>query len=170
MKTECAREQDVLDAVSAGRWPQRCDVELRDHVDGCRICQDVASVFAAISEERDAAWEDTAVPPSSVVWWRAQIRAREEAARTANRPIALAQGAALVCLLIAAFALTPFALHWARLTVATFVDVAAWISPRAAAVSNAFTLVTGSGLPLLPFVATSILIAPILLYLALREE
>ena len=93
MRTECAREQDVLDAVAAGRW----DAELRAHIESCAICQDVRTVFAAMSEERDAAWEETSVPPASVVWWRAQIRAREEATRAASRPIAMAQAVAITC-------------------------------------------------------------------------
>lgn len=170
MKIECTREQDVLDAVAAGRWPERCEAELQAHIDECRICQDVATVVAAISQERDDAWESGAVPPSSLVWWRAQIRAREEAARIAERPIAVAQGAALVCLAAVAVAVVPLALPWVRLIAASAADLAAWLTPRAAAVSSAFTLVTGTALPLLPFVAAWILLAPIVLYLALSEE
>jgi type II secretory pathway component PulF len=37
------------------------------------------------------------VPASAIVWWRAQRRAREEAARTAGRPITIVQSAGLVC-------------------------------------------------------------------------
>jgi hypothetical protein len=170
MTTECLREQDVVDAIATGRWPARCDAELRSHVEGCGICQDVATVFAAIAPERDLAWEAGAVPPAALVWWRAQMRAREEAARAAGRPIAFVQGVTAVCLVVAALALTPFAVHGFRLTAAAVVDLAAWAGPRAAAVSSAFTLVTGTAVPLLPFIASGILIAPIVLYLALREE
>src|SRR5688572_12188585 len=97
--TECVREQDVLDAVAAGRWPDRCDDELRQHIAGCPPCHDAATVAAALSEERDVAWRENAVPPSSVVWWRAQIRAREEAAAAAARPIAIAQAVAVSSLI-----------------------------------------------------------------------
>ena len=170
MITECTREQDVLDAVAAGRWPERCDPELRDHIADCRICRDVASVFAALSEERDAAWDEAIVPPSSVVWWRAQMRAREEAARTAARPIAAAQMFAVACLVAAAVALVPLALPSAREAVAFVAGIAGWVTPRAVAASNAFTIVTGTALPILPFAAASVLLAPILLYYALTEE
>ena len=134
MATECSREQDVLDAVTAGRWPRRCDAELRSHVDGCGICQDVAAVFAAIADERDAAEHDVIVPPSSLVWWRAQIRAREEAAATAARPIAVVQIVAVACLIGAALSLAPFALATMKLAVGSTASVAAWFAPRAAAV------------------------------------
>ena len=170
MAIECSREQDVLDAVTAGRWPGRCDAELRDHVEGCGICQDVAAVFAAISAERDAAELDAAVPPSSIVWWRAQIRAREEAAAAAARPIAVAQIVAVACLLAAAVALAPLALSAIKATALSAASVAAWFAPRADAVSSAFALVTGMTFPILPFAAASILLAPILLYYVLRVE
>lgn len=171
MRTECAREQDVLDAVAAGRWPGRCDAELKGHVESCAICQDVAAVFEALAVERDAAWEEAAaMPPSSLVWWRAQIRAREEAARAAARPIAVAQAVALASLLIAAIALGPLALPAVRGAAASAAQIAGWLTPRAEAVSAAFTLVTGMALPIVPFAVASVLLAPILLYYALTEE
>lgn len=170
MTIDCTREQDVLDAVAAGRWPERCDAELQEHIRLCRICQDVAVVSAALSEERNVAWESATVPPSSLVWWSAQIRAREEAARVAGRPIALAQGVALICLLAVAVVLVPLMLPWLRLAAAAASDMASWVMPRAAAVSSALTLSAGSALPLLAFVAAWALIAPIVLYFALSGE
>ena len=170
MAIECPREQDVLDAVTAGRWPRRCDEDLRSHVDACAICQDVAAIFAALSEERDRAELDVAVPPSSIVWWRAQIRAREEATAAATRPMAIAQVLAVACLIAATLALAPRALTTVTVAAESASEVAAWLAPRAAAVSSAFTLVTGMALPILPFAAASILLMPIVLYYVLREE
>ena len=95
--TECRREQDVLDAIAAGRWPDRCDAELSAHVAGCAICADVVAVAQAFREAHDAAWRDARVPPSGRVWWRAEMRARQEAARKAARPITVVQGIAGAC-------------------------------------------------------------------------
>lgn len=170
MIIECPREQDVLDAVSAGRWPGKCPAELAAHVGTCEICRDVAAVFAVMAEERDAAWDEAPVPPPSLVWWRAQIRAREEAARTAARPIAVAQALAAVCLVVAAFVLVPFALPSVAMMASAGSALAAWLTPRADAVSGAFALVTGVALPILPFAVASIVLAPILLYYALTED
>lgn len=170
MRTDCTREQDVLDAIAAGRWPDRCDPELREHIAACEVCRDIATVVPAIADERDAAWEEPAVPASSVVWWRAQIRAREEAARAAARPIAVVQAIAVACLIAATLTLVPFALPSVKGAAALATDFAAWFAPRAAAVSSAVTLVTGMALPILPFAVASILLAPILLYYALTEE
>ena len=170
MIIECPREQDVLDVVTAGRWPGKCPAELADHVANCEVCRDVAAVFAVIAEERDTAWEEPAGPPASLVWWRAQIRAREEAARAAARPIAVAQGLAVVCLVVAAIALVPFAVPLIAMMTSTGSTLAAWLTPRAEAVSGAFALVTGVALPILPFVVASIVLAPIVVYYALTEE
>ena len=49
----------------------------------------------------DAEWlgHDAPVPPAGLVWWRATIRARADAARAAERPIAAAQTFAAACLI-----------------------------------------------------------------------
>ena len=94
MTCECDREQDVLDAITARRWPDRCDQELREHVDTCTVCKDLAEVTVAIAAERDAAWSDGNIPPAGVVWWHAQLRAREDKARAATRPVAFVHGVA----------------------------------------------------------------------------
>lgn len=93
----CPREDDVLEMVTARRWPDRCDEELAGHISGCRACEDLAAVAGALLEDQEAAWHEASIPASTVVWWRAQARAREEAVRAAARPIAFAQGAAASC-------------------------------------------------------------------------
>src|SRR3954468_14985839 len=94
---ECPREQDVLDAVAANRWPGRCDADLEAHILACAVCSDLAIAGAALRAEHDQAWSEARIPTSSAVWWRAQVRAREEAARAAARPIAFVQGIAVAC-------------------------------------------------------------------------
>ena len=90
-QTECARETDVVDAVTSGRWPERADAGLRAHVAGCAICADVAEVARALQDDHDAAWRDARVPSAGRVWWRAEMRARQEAARKAAQPMAFVQ-------------------------------------------------------------------------------
>jgi len=97
VRIECAREQDVLDTLSAQRWPAQADEDLRAHVAACGICTDLIEVASALLEDYESAWTDARVRPSGVVWWTAQVRAREEAARAAARPIAFVQGVAASC-------------------------------------------------------------------------
>jgi hypothetical protein len=87
---ECPREPDVLDALASRRWPDR-DPEIAAHIDGCAVCADLVRVAAALRNGQELAWSDAAVPPGEVVWWRAQVRARTEAARAATRPIWIVQ-------------------------------------------------------------------------------
>jgi hypothetical protein len=93
-RVECRHEADVLAAVSTNRWPGRVDAELRDHVATCDICTDVIAVVAAFDAETEAARGLARVPDSGIVWWKAQMRARQDAARAAARPITVAQSVA----------------------------------------------------------------------------
>jgi hypothetical protein len=112
IRVDCAREQDVLDAIAARRWPARCDAELREHVASCSLCTDMVEVVAPLTDARDDMWPEIQVPSSATVWWRAQMRAREEAARRASRPITVVQVAAsvaaVIVLVLAAYALRPW--------------------------------------------------------------
>ena len=97
MKTvDCCREEDVLDALTSGRWPDRADEELKTHVAACAICADVVEVASGVLDVRDAEPGDMRIPSSAVMWWRAQMRARQEAASEAARPVNVAQVVALV--------------------------------------------------------------------------
>lgn len=110
--TECAREQDVLDALAARRWPARCDEDLIAHVARCSVCADMIAVVQPIGEAHEEVWPSIQVPSASTVWWRAQLRARQEATRRAARPITIVQIAAAIVTLVAtaslAYAAAPF--------------------------------------------------------------
>ena len=98
--TTCVHERDVLDLVAVGQWPQRADANLQAHVESCPLCAEVASIATAVRE-----WGETEaiprMPESTVVWHRAQVRARAEAAHAAFRPLWLAQGFAVIALIVA---------------------------------------------------------------------
>jgi hypothetical protein len=87
---DCPREPDVLDAVASRRWPDR-DVEIAAHIERCAVCADLAEVVTALKTGSEESWSDATLPPGEVVWWRAQVRARGEAARVAARPIWIIQ-------------------------------------------------------------------------------
>lgn len=95
--TDCPFETDVLDALASHRWPARAGDDLRAHVAACESCRDLADTAGALLHEHDAAYAEARVPSSALVWHRAQLRAREEAARAATRPIGFVQGVAFAC-------------------------------------------------------------------------
>lgn len=117
--TECLREADVLDEIGAGRWPEAAPAALREHVASCPVCADLALVASGLHADGDAARVDIAsipLPSAGQVWWRAELRARQEKAVLAQRPIAAVQIVAAVTLLLAigsgVWAVAPGAWAW----------------------------------------------------------
>ncbi len=112
-------EQDVLEAVLAGRWESQCSEPLRAHAASCASCSDLALVAGALQSERAAAAAEANPPSAPLVWWKAQLRARREATERAARPVAVVERAACVFAIVAALV----ALLWLAPL------VAGWLSP-----------------------------------------
>jgi hypothetical protein len=132
---DCGREDDVLDALTSGRWPDRVDDEIRGHVATCAICAEVVEVASAVLEVRNDEPSEMRIPSSAVMWWRAQMRARQEAAREAARPITVAQVVAAVTL--------------SAVAVGTLIALSPW-----------FAGVLGGWLPDAPLASLAALLAP----------
>jgi hypothetical protein len=171
VKTECEREQDVLDALAARRWPDRCDEELRTHVATCGTCEDLVIVAAALCDDQESTWREARVPPSSQVWWRAQMRAREEGARAAVRPIAFIQGVAASL----ALWLVVTAVRTVPLPFPSISDWYARVNEGARALALVVPDVSGiaaavpGGLVFLLVIGGSLLLAPVAMYFASRN-
>jgi hypothetical protein len=102
---ECSREKELVRLLVSGRYPESCSDELGLHIEGCGICKDVVTAGLAIREAQTASVENAPVPPPGLVWWRAELRARREAARAAERPITVAQALAAASTIGVALAL-----------------------------------------------------------------
>jgi heme A synthase len=153
---ECPRESDVLDAVASARWPHRVPRELADHVSACAICADVVTVAAVMRADHDAVWQQAEIPSSGQVWWRAEMRARQEAIRKASRPIAIAQGVAATLTLAAAITTGWFAWVWIRQQTPAFDFARAMTSPLAVSLVVALCAL--------------VVITPFALYVVLSDE
>ena len=94
---ECPYEAEVLSAVLQSRWSERGAVALREHAAVCGICSEVAAIAAAFEGSLDKIRSSAPVPDASLVWWRAQMRARREAVEAAGRPISVLQAIAFAC-------------------------------------------------------------------------
>jgi hypothetical protein len=91
---DCMHERELVEAIQSGRWsdyPDRCDQELRKHVQACAICADVAEVALALHDESVLAATQARVPSAGLVFWRAELRARQEAMRIVAKPIRVVQ-------------------------------------------------------------------------------
>jgi hypothetical protein len=65
----------------------------------CPHCGPLAILAERVRAEFEQTTRDARVPTPEIVWWRAQMRAREEAARKAARPILFTQALAIAALL-----------------------------------------------------------------------
>jgi hypothetical protein len=164
---DCCREQDVLDALTSGRWPDRADEDLRTHVAACELCADIVDVAGALLMDRDDQPGDARIPSSAVMWWRAQMRARQEAAREAARPITVAQAMASVAAV--------------GLTVSALVALSPWLNgllrgwmsgigdATASAQAPAILLAYGWMLPAL-IIGVWLVLAPVAIYFAVADD
>lgn len=128
-----------------------------------------AIVAEAIAAEAAQARREAAPPSSAIVWWRAQMRARQEAAQAAARPITIVHGLA-----IASFC--GLALSLAGTLIAGVRGSAGWLA-------NVYAALTGLAAPLaaidftsrwvmLPMTAmlATIVIASIAAYVIFADE
>lgn len=171
MKTfECGREEDVIDALTSGRWPERVDRELVSHVANCSICTDVVDVASAVLEVRANEPVEARIPSSAVMWWRAQMRARQEAAREAARPITVAQVvasvAAVVLMIVGLVALSPWLIDslggWlAAVSGGDGSDGSAMQAPR---------LMTGGWIVPALMIGVWLVLAPVAIYFAVADD
>jgi len=165
---DCDLEAEVLALVLQSGWPDRADAGLREHVAACAICSDVAAVAGALDHAREELRERVTVPDSGSVWWRAQLRARREAARNAGRPITAVQVIALACamgLLGACFGATS---AWFQSALAGVRSSLASMKIQTL-LPSATSLIAGHGVLILAMAAL-LLLLPAAVYLAMLRE
>jgi hypothetical protein len=109
---ECLRAAEALEAAVRGWWPDRAGEDLVAHVATCESCADLLVVATALQAEREEAAAAIRVPPAELVWWRAQLRARQQGVDRASRPILFTHGLALVSTVVGAILIGPLALAW----------------------------------------------------------
>ena len=140
-------------------------------VDGCPSCAEVAAIAQAFTDERNALMQQAQVPSSAIVWWRAQMRSRREAAEAAAQPITWAQGLVLACaagILVAAvgFFSPTFmkALEWVMGTSLPSPSFSLPIDFPDEPMTSPILLATVAALGL------SAIVLPVVLYFTFREE
>jgi hypothetical protein len=161
---DCPRESEVLDAVALDRVRQ-----VQDHLDACASCAEVAGIAGALRRDYEAAVREAHVPSAGVVWWRATIRARADAARAVSQPITLAQGVAAASAVGLAFGFAGVA--WRSLTSGTSLsEILLRLGARSDELATASAVVIQHALPVALALAACLVIAPVALYFALSDE
>ena len=167
MIPECSREADVLEAIAFGRLSDATEPELAAHVAGCPVCRDLADVARALHADREAALRDAHPPTAGMVWWRATIRARAEAAQTAMQPMTVLQGIAGACVAGATAALATVAWRLAGAS-ARLDDLISYFASGRGGFASGFGF--EHALLMLVGLAACLVLAPLALYITLADD
>lgn len=97
----CSSEEELEATLRQGRWPHACDPDLRAHVEGCRDCQELVSVTQTLQKAKSNGEQLARLHSPGLLWWRAQLRRRNEAIQRITEPLALAETVGLLGLLAA---------------------------------------------------------------------
>jgi hypothetical protein len=107
----CPREKELKQALDGGYWPQACPEELRAHVAGCRACSERVLLTEGFRQARAASMSAARTGSPGLLWWRAQLRRRNEAVERIGRPLL---GAQIFALCVTLAAVVGFAAYVAR--------------------------------------------------------
>jgi hypothetical protein len=86
----CPHEAEVQAALRSGHWPEACDPDLRQHVETCSSCGEQLLVVHTFRTARAQAMETARLDHPGLLWWRAQLRRRNDALERAGKPITTA--------------------------------------------------------------------------------
>jgi hypothetical protein len=80
---ECEKEAQVIESVRTGSW----DSELWQHAATCPACSEAALAARVLNEMRAVDLAEARVPDAGLMWWKAQLLAKREAAERVTQPI-----------------------------------------------------------------------------------
>ncbi|HUB52348.1 MAG TPA: hypothetical protein VL986_09390 [Terracidiphilus sp.] len=168
----CPCEKEIRELVERGQWPQASPPELRNHAANCRTCADLVLVAGAFQRARTVTVAAAKPPSPGAIWWRAQLRSRQQAFERIQRPLIGAQVFSLAAVLLA---IAGFIAFQARHGLA-WLDWAGKASQSAAlhtgSLSSANTSGSASGLLFFVIVAaaTFALVAGVAVYFATERN
>ena len=165
MRRVCPSEDAVL--AAALDVSRAMPDDLVAHLEGCDGCRDLHTIASTLHDDHAVALAEAHVPSAGQVWWRAELRARQEATALAARPITVATGIAAAAVIGLLASLTGVLAWWVQ---DSPIKSTAMEAVASLLVGSAWGEFTGLRLGIW-FCAGAMLIAtPVLLYVALREE
>jgi hypothetical protein len=164
---ECPREGEVTAAIRDRAWRGE-DEDVRRHARECPACAEVLAVCEAL--HRTLGPVDKHLPSAGQVWHRATLRARADAVQSASRPLVWSYGVAGAA--VAGLALAVAGRWWPALVAE--VRRLEWTSPAPAGVPTdvggwVLAMLQG-GLPLVVAACVCLALAPLAVYLAIRDD
>lgn len=80
--SKCEQESIIVAALASGELPE----QLRLHLAGCAVCREVHSVAGKMLQFANELGEELR-PSAGSMWWRLNLRMRQEQARRAQAPL-----------------------------------------------------------------------------------
>jgi hypothetical protein len=160
----CPHEAEARAVLVSGHWPNACEPELRKHVESCDRCSSQLLVLHSFQSARAEAVRVARVGHPSLLWWRAQLRRRNEALERVSKPMATAHIFAVCVSLLAAVALVGSLLRKG-------VDWSSWLPSTSSSQSDALSFFASINadwglLVSLIGLGTVVLLSAVVLYLA----
>ncbi|WP_291981521.1 hypothetical protein [Luteitalea sp.] len=161
----CDHEEAVLAATLDASGRPLADA-LVAHLGACRSCRELHDIASVLHDDHATALVEARVPSAGQTWWRAELRARQDAAAMAARPITVVTGLAAACLIGLLASLTGLLAWWLQ---------DAWTMPAtvqvmAGRLATAVVAPTGVGLALWLALGVLLVATPLMLYVALRDD
>jgi hypothetical protein len=170
---ECAREQDVINAIVTGRW-DHVDPALHAHASECHVCGELVEVTSLMRVDREQLHVEGSVPSAGQIWWRAAIRARLEASQQVARPLSWLFGVSVACAAGLAFAVVELLWSPAQRALASTTYWTAWFGvgelTRLIPTMAGLTPLTATAVFVLLGAAACLVLAPLALYFALSDD
>jgi len=165
----CPREREVAELLRLGQWPHAVSPELRAHRAACRACSELVLVTQSFQQARAAAAAATPLQSAGALWWRAQLRRRNEAIERINKPILGAQIFAFVVTVAVAAGVLAWQVHrgFHFLAWIESLPVALHLDALLPAARPDFS---GGLMLLLPILATLALVSGVVVYLASEKQ
>lgn len=101
----CPREAEAEAALRRGHWPDACEPELREHVATCDRCSSRLLVLKTFQTARAESMQAAHLGHPGLLWWRAQLRRRNEALERVGKPAITGQLFALFISILTVVAL-----------------------------------------------------------------
>lgn len=168
---ECPREAEVLESVTSDAWADGAHPDLDAHIEGCAVCAETLEVGLALREDYRASTLEARIPSPGLLWWRAELRVRQEAVRKAAQPITMVQALAAASSLAAIAALAGWLVPSMRAWFGGFAAAAMDLLPEVTI--EAGTLVMGGvpiGTPFIVGIGVCLMLASFAAYWILSEE
>ena len=142
-----------MKAIRAGHWPQAADKVLVAHVQICDSCREIALVVGALQGERRSVQLPAQLNDPGMLFWKAQLRRRNEAYTKIARPVIWVEMASMIVTFVT---LAIAAVAWFGKDASVFAQNAiatGWLKSPAVLIAGAITMTVFGGVAV--YLATS---------------